>query len=102
MQLALTGDIPICGFVVVAPGGGIIDKPNKLQSLIEETRNHKLNGIIIRGTEDLSILRDKLTNLVKILNNGGISCEFIEVPNLGHWYPLDMAKIVTSFLTTFE
>jgi len=100
VQMALTGDIPVCGFVVVAPGGGVIDEPDKLQSLIEETKNLELNGMVIRGTEDLSIPRDKLKDLVKMLNNGGISCEFIEVPNLGHWYPLDMAKYVTSFLAT--
>ncbi len=100
VEMALIGDIPACGFVVVAPGGGIIDEPDKWQSLIDETRNHELRGMIIRGTKDLAIPRDKLKDFVEMLNKGGISCEFIEYPGLGHWYPPDMGDIVTSFIAT--
>ena len=96
VQMALTGDIPVCGFVVVAPGGGMIDEPDKWQSLIDESKNHELRGMIIRGTEDLAIPRDKLHDLVKMLNNNGIPCKFLEYPGLGHWYPPDLVDMVTS------
>ncbi|MHA2365373.1 MAG: alpha/beta hydrolase [Candidatus Hodarchaeales archaeon] len=96
VQMALTGDIPACGFVVVAPGGGMIDEPDKWQSLIDESKNPELRGMIIRGTEDLAIPRDKLHDLVKMLNNNGIPCKFLEYPGLGHWYPPDMVNIVTA------
>ncbi|MHA2245013.1 MAG: alpha/beta hydrolase [Candidatus Hodarchaeales archaeon] len=98
VQMALTGDIPACGFVVVAPGGGMIDEPDKWQSLIDESKNLKLRGMIIRGTEDLAISRDKIHDLVKLLNDTGIPCEFLEYPGLGHWYPPDLIDIVSSFI----
>ncbi|MHA2139016.1 MAG: alpha/beta hydrolase [Candidatus Hodarchaeales archaeon] len=102
LQMALTGDISVCSFVIVAPGGGILDEPDKWQSLIDDMKNNELRGMIIRGTEDLTIPRDKLKDLVVMLNNGGVSCEFIEYPNLGHWYPPDLVDIATSFLASFE
>ncbi len=102
VQMALTGDISVRGFVVVAPGGGMMDEPDKWQSLINDASNQELQGLIIRGTEDLAIPREKIHDLVKMLNNGGIPCQFLEVPGLGHWYPPDMADIVTSFIATIK
>jgi predicted esterase len=97
IRLALTGIFPVKSFVVVAPGGGLMDEPDMWQPLIEEAKDRELRGIIIRGEEDLTIPRDGLVNLVKLLNEGGIPCEFIEYPGLGHWYPPDIVDIVTSF-----
>lgn len=97
VQMALTGDIPTCGFVVVAPGGGMMDEPDKWQSLIDESKNQELRGMIIRGTEDLAIPRDKLRDLAKMLNDNEIPCKFLEYPDLGHWYPPDLVDLVTSF-----
>ena len=105
VQLALTGDednIPVRGFVVVAPGGGMMDEPDKWQSLIDKANNRDLRGMIIRGTEDLAIPREKVQDLVKTLNDGGIYCKFLEYPGLGHWYPPDMADIVTSFIANIN
>jgi predicted esterase len=96
LQIALTGDIPAYGFVVVAPGGGMIDELDKWQSLIDESKNRELCGMIIRGTEDLAIPRDKLHDLTKMLNDNGIPCKFLEIPDLGHWYPPDLVDLVMS------
>lgn len=98
VQIALTGDIPVRGFVVVAPGGGMMDEPDKWQSLIDNANNRDLRGMIIRGTEDLAIPREKVQDFVKTLIEGGINCQFLEYPGLGHWYPTDMVDIVTSFI----
>ena len=66
--------------------------------MIDKNKNPELKGMIIRGTEDLAIPRDTIQDLVNILNDNGIYCEFLEYPKLGHWYPEDMVKITTSFL----
>ena len=100
VQIALTSDIPVRGFVVVAPGGGIMDEPDKWYSLIDKANDRDLRGMIIRGTEDLSISRKKVQDFVKALNEGGINCQFLEPHGLGHWYPPEMVEIVTFFLAT--
>ncbi|MHA2237606.1 MAG: alpha/beta hydrolase [Candidatus Hodarchaeales archaeon] len=96
LQMALTGDITAYGFVVVAPGGGMIEEPDKWQSFIDDSKNRKLRGMIIRGTEDLAIPRDRLHDLTKMLNDNGIPCKFLEIPDLGHWYPPDLVDLITS------
>ncbi|MFW9906647.1 MAG: alpha/beta hydrolase, partial [Candidatus Thorarchaeota archaeon] len=98
MQIALAGDFSIRKFVVVAPGGEIIDEPKKTQSMIDKTRNCNLRGMIILGTEDKAVPRDKIRILVQMLNDGGISCEFLEYPGLDHWYPPNMVDIFTTFI----
>ncbi len=65
--------------------------------MIDKTKNRHLRGIIIRGTEDLAIPRDKLHKLAKLLNENGINCEFFEYPGLGHWYPPDLVDLISSF-----
>lgn len=97
IRLALTGVIPVCGFVVAAPGGLGLDEPETWQPLIEEAKGRDLRGIITLGEEDMAIPRESLQKLVRMLNDGGIPCKFLEYPGLGHWYPPDFAAKVTSF-----
>jgi dipeptidyl aminopeptidase/acylaminoacyl peptidase len=80
----------------------MMDEPDIWQSLIDKAKNRNLHGMIIRGTEDLAIPREKLHDLVKMLNDGGIHCQFFEYPELGHWYPPDMVDMVTSFIATIK
>lgn len=101
LQMAISGDIPACGFMVVSPGGGdLIDDLSKWQSIIDRSANEKLSGVIIRGTEDLAIPRDKLYDLQNMLNDSGIICKFIEYPGLGHWYPNDLVELIIPFLSS--
>ncbi len=97
LQMVLTHDISAFGFIVVAPGGGMIDEPEKWQSLIDKNKPHNIRGIIIRGTEDLVIPRDRLRSLSILLNEHKIPCEFLEYPKLGHWYPPDLINLVSSY-----
>jgi predicted esterase len=96
--LALTGTIPVCGFIVVAPGGQWMNEPDKWQPLIENAKNRDLSGMIILGEEDMAVPHESIQKLVKMLNDGGIPCQFIEYPSLGHWYPPDFVDILISFI----
>lgn len=98
MILSLTGKIPSRGFVVVAPGGIDRDDPEKWQPTIDEAKGRNLKGIIIRGEKDEAIPRDYLVRLVDMLNTSGIPCEFIEYPDLGHWYPPDFSELLRTFM----
>ncbi|MFX0212368.1 MAG: alpha/beta hydrolase [Candidatus Hodarchaeota archaeon] len=96
--LALSETIPVRGFIVVAPGGQWMNELEKWQLLIKSTKKRDLRGMIILGEEDKAVPHESIKKLVKMLNDGGISCQFIEYPNLGHWYPPDFADILTSFI----
>jgi pimeloyl-ACP methyl ester carboxylesterase len=96
--LALTEVIPVCGFIVVAPGGQWMNEPDKWQPLIEDSKNRDLRGMIILGTEDKAVPHESIHRLAEMLNDGDIPCQFIEYPGLGHWYPQDFPDILTSFI----
>jgi len=96
--LVISGEIPASGFIVVAPGGQWMNELEKWQPLIQSTKKRNLRGMIILGEEDQAVPHESIKKLVKMLNDGGIPCQFIEYPNLGHWYPPDFADILTSFI----
>lgn len=96
--LALTGVIPVCSFIVVAPGGLWMNEPDKWQPLIEDAKDRDLRGMIILGEDDKAVPHENIQRLAKMLNDGGVPCRFIKYPDLGHWYPPDFADILTSFI----
>lgn len=102
LKLALSGEIATNTFVVVAPGDSNIKEIDEWQPIIDNAKNKNLNGIIIRGEKDTAIPREDTQKLVKMLNDGDISCKFIEYPDLGHWYPLDIIKVAKSLIDTFK
>jgi predicted esterase len=102
IRLALIGTIPVCGFIAVSPGGPWRNEPEKWQPLIDDAKHHNLHGIIIRGKEDQAIPRKYNQTLTNMLNDSGIPCQFIEYPQLGHWYPPNLADIIADFIANIE
>ncbi|MHA2249305.1 MAG: hypothetical protein ACXAD7_03035 [Candidatus Kariarchaeaceae archaeon] len=98
IRSVLTGLIPAKGFIVVAPGGQWTNEPEIWQPLIEGAKGRELQGTIILGQEDKVIHRESITTLVKMLNDGGIPCKFIEIPGLGHIYPQNFGELAAAFL----
>ncbi|MFX1516932.1 MAG: alpha/beta hydrolase [Promethearchaeota archaeon] len=96
--LAVSGEIPVRGFIVIAPGGQWMNELEKWQTLIKSRKKRDLRGMIILGEKDEAVPHENIKKLVKMLNDGNIPCQFIEYPNLGHWYPPDFADILTSFI----
>jgi len=96
--LALTNSIQVHKFIVIAPGGQWMNEPDKWHPLIEETKNRDLRGMIILGEEDKAVPHKSIQQVVNMLNSGGISCQFIKYPGLGHWYPPDFGDILISFI----
>ncbi|MCB9133950.1 MAG: dienelactone hydrolase family protein [Anaerolineales bacterium] len=89
----LKGDIvPAQGFLIVAPGGPMIDEPESFQPLIEAAKNRNVRGVIMVSRKDGTIDPDKAAHLAQMLNDGGVPCQFIEYPDEGHFYPADFAK----------
>ncbi|MFX1576478.1 MAG: hypothetical protein ACFFCF_04850 [Promethearchaeota archaeon] len=102
IRLALTGTIPVCGFIAVSPGGPWMNEPKKWKTLIDDTRCHDIKGIIIRGKEDQAIPRKYTQTLTNMFNNSGIPCQFLEYPKLGHWYPNNFADTIMDFINNIE
>ncbi len=93
---ALTGVLPLRGFIAVAPGGPSISQPEQWKPLIEAAQGRGLRGVIIVGGRDRS--SEPTQTLVKLLNEGGIPCELVHYPEMGHDYPPDFAARLPDWL----
>lgn len=87
----MTGIIPACGFVVVAPGGPFINDLEKLQALIKPKAGSDLRGYLIVGDQDRWGF-DSTKQLASVLKGEGIQCELEICPGLEHEFPQDFAQ----------
>ena len=95
----LKGDlIPARGFIVVGPGGPMIDDPDSYRPLIEQANGRGLRGLIMASSADPAIEPEKIARLAQLLNEGGIPCRFVFYPDKGHVYPEDFPKRLKSAL----
>lgn len=90
--LALHGEFPARGFVVLGPGGGLMDDIEQWQPFIEAAGNRKLRGVVLMGKDDNSIPQDGIEQLVKMLKAGGVTTKLIKINNLRHEFPADFGK----------
>jgi predicted esterase len=92
LRLALTGPIPVKGFILLGPGGPTIDEPELWLPLIEEYRQKPstgLRGYIFIGEQDTDIEPQAVVALAELLNSHGIPCKLEKLPGLRHEYPPD-------------
>jgi predicted esterase len=85
--LTLSGEIPARGFVVMGPGGPFTNRPDEWLPLIQQSRGRDLRAAVILGMADAAIEQDAVRRLVAMLNEAGIPCRLIEVPELRHEFP---------------
>ena len=52
LTIALTGDLPACGFILLGPGGPDIANLDHWRALIEKAQGKKLRGVILMGEAD--------------------------------------------------
>lgn len=98
LWMALSESIPVSKFIAVAPGGQLMNDPEKWQPLIDNITNKDLSGMIILGKDDKVVSHENIHTLVKMLNDSGINFQIHEYPNLGHWYPPDFAEKLLTLL----
>jgi dienelactone hydrolase len=94
LRLALTGSLPVRGFILLGPGGPTIDTPAAWLPLIAQHGTRGLRGYVILGEADTGVPQDEIRTLVTLLNDHGIPCELETVPSLRHAYPLDFGPII--------
>ncbi|NHJ01425.1 MAG: hypothetical protein EAX86_04750 [Candidatus Heimdallarchaeota archaeon] len=98
--LVVSGTLPIQKFVAVAPGGRWMNDLDNWKPLIENDNASEVSGMIITGKKDQVISHKNIQKFVQMLRNDGISCQLIEYPNLGHWYPPDFSEKLLSFMNS--
>jgi predicted esterase len=80
--------IPVIGFVVLCPG-----KPEGFSA--EKVREAKARGI--RGTLLTTEMDTRLADqkdMAEIMQAAGLDHKFIVTPNIGHWYPENLAELI--------
>lgn len=87
LALALQGDLPAKGFILLGPGGPMMNEVKEWQPLIDRNRSKGLRGVIWMGEADETIPRDNVRKLVKMLNAAGIDTHLETFPGLAHAYP---------------
>lgn len=91
LRLALSRAIPACGFIMLGPGGPMIETPDAWIPLMGGGANHRMHGYVLLGEEDANIPQDAARALVDLLNAHAIPCQIETLPDLGHGYPRDIA-----------
>jgi hypothetical protein len=98
LSVALTGTIPVRGFLLLGPGGPTIDTPEAWLPLIEGAKSRGLRGYMLLGENDDTIPHDAIRTIVTMLNDHGIPCELELVPGTRHQYPQDLDQILERVL----
>ncbi|HEX8229296.1 MAG TPA: hypothetical protein VF826_08285 [Chloroflexia bacterium] len=102
LRAALTSTVPSTGFVLLGPGGNSFFRPEEWRPMIEQASDKGLRGYILVGEQDSEELRESATTMARLLNEGGIPCEFETLPDLGHAYPQDFGPIIQRALAFVE
>lgn len=102
LRMALTGPLPIKGFILLGPGGPTIDDPAEWLSAIKEAQGRRLRGYVLLGEKDDTVPHPQIRQLVELLNNHNIPCKLEVLPSLRHDYPKDARPIVERALAFIE
>jgi len=92
LMMALKGDLPARGFILLGPGGPLMADVREWQPVIDRSRAKDLRGVIWMGEQDDTIPRDNVRLLAKMLNTGGIPTLLKSFPGLGHAYPPEIEQ----------
>ncbi len=96
IQLALSGAIPVAGFIAVCPGGPNTTTPELWEPIIEQAKGRDLRGYLIMGGQDRFVPGTE--RLVKLLGEAGIQHEFEVHPDMSHDYPSDFRERLDQML----
>jgi predicted esterase len=89
----LKGGFPAKGFILLGPGGPLLNEVKEWQPMIDRSRAKGLRGVIWMGAADETIPRDNVQKLADMLNTAGIPTLLETFPALGHAYPPDFEAV---------
>ena len=82
---ALEETIPVSGFVVLCPAKPDIFTPE----IVQKAKSRGIKGTLITTEMDGRLASQK--EMARIMDEEGFPLTFIVTPNIGHWYPKDLA-----------
>lgn len=87
LHTALTGAVPVRGFVLLGPAL----EPAAVQTWLEQYHPtpYSLRGYVLLGADDQAVDRAAIQQSVTLLNGNGIACELEIIADLSHEYPRD-------------
>jgi predicted esterase len=96
LRLALAGPVPMCGFMMLGPGGPGSPDPDSWLPLIRQQRatGANLRGYLLVGELDDVVPAETHRRLAGLLSEQGIPCGFEILPDLAHRYPDDFGPII--------
>lgn len=96
LRAALSGTVPVEGFILLGPGGPTVDEPDEFLPLIQEAQaaGRALRGYVFLGDNDDLVIPDAIRKLVGMLNDNGVPCQLEGVPIIRHEYPADFAPYI--------
>ena len=86
IQMALTGALPVRGFVVNGPAVPFLEEPQALQAALGPARERGLRGYFIVGAQDDAINVVEIRALADQLRAAGLAVEVETVPEATHDY----------------
>lgn len=93
---ALTGVLPVRGFVAVVPGGPLMNAMEQWKPLIAAAQGRGVRGYMVIGGKDHHA--PEMHTLVEMLRAGGVACEMEEHPEMGHAFPPDFGERLDQIL----
>lgn len=93
LMMALKGDFPAKGFILLGPGGPLMNEIDAWRPLIDRNRAKGLRGVIWMGEADETIPRENVRKLAEILNTAGIPTQLETFPHLAHAYPPEFEQV---------
>ncbi len=89
LWMALKGLLPAHGFILLAPGGPLMDDPDQWLPLIQTAADRELRGYILFSEEDPTIPHAGIRKTAALLNQHGIPTHLEVLHGLAHEYPPD-------------
>lgn len=104
LHIALNSIVPVCGFIMLGPGGPSTPDPESLLPLIRQqrTRGVELRGYLLLGELDDEVPAQTHRHLTELLTDNGIPCGFEIVPTLAHEYPEGFGPVLERVLAFID
>jgi predicted esterase len=93
LEIVLDNTIPVIGFVILCPA-----KPEDFTAeKVDEAKKRGIKGTLLTTEMDPRLPDQK--EMAEVMKTRGLPLEFIVTPNIGHWYPKDLAEMIDAAIT---
>ncbi len=93
LEVVLDDTVPVIGFVVLCPARPEDFTPQK----VFEAKKRGIRGTLLTTEMDPRLPDQK--EMAEIMKSQNLPLEFIVTPNIGHWYPEDLDKMIDAAIT---